>query len=186
MLSSTEYDSRFSEKLDLIRSIDKPLDQITVSEICTRNGMSRNRFYRLFPTKEDMFHWLIGYCFAISLDEVGKSLTWQEGVEGFLAAMDEDRAFILDASLELIEKPKLLRLPFETSREGNIIKTLTDYKKRDVDASLRLEIQTYVISEENLARQWLLPNGFTDATEYSQTWINCIPRNLYEALELRR
>lgn len=186
MISPIEYDARFDEKLAIIRSVKEPLEQVTVSDICKRVGISRNRFYRLFSTKEEMFHWLIGYYFAISLDEVGKSLTWQEGIEAYLTAANDDRSFILNASLGLIEKPKLLRLPFETSRASTIVKTLTEYKRREISPALQLEIQTYVVAEENLSRQWLAPNDFTDMAKYAQTWADCVPRNLYEALELKR
>ena len=50
-------DADVQAKLHIMHAVDRSLDQITVTQICTRAGISRQAFYRHFPDKYSLHWW---------------------------------------------------------------------------------------------------------------------------------
>lgn len=74
-----QKDKAFSTRLRILKSVDKPLEIITVNDICENAGISRQTFYNHFESKYMLRSWLSEYCEQFSLDRIGIDLSWEEG-----------------------------------------------------------------------------------------------------------
>lgn len=66
-------------KTKIFFAIDKPIEKITVSEICEKVDISRQTFYNNFETKYDIIPWWGMWCDTFFVDEIGRKYTWEEG-----------------------------------------------------------------------------------------------------------
>lgn len=70
---------------------DKPLPEITVSDICNAHGISRSTFYRLFGGVDDILMWYQNFASDIGMHRAGIMYTFKEGQYTTLALLDRFR-----------------------------------------------------------------------------------------------
>ena len=70
---------------------DKPLPEITVSDICNAHGISRSTFYRLFGGVDDILMWYQNFASDIGMHRAGIMYTFKEGQRTTLALLDRFR-----------------------------------------------------------------------------------------------
>ena len=80
---------------ELMRTI--PLDKITVKEIVSRCGTTRQTFYRNFKDKYDLVNWYFDRIIKKTIHQMGISLTMQEGLVKKFEFMREDKPFFVSA-----------------------------------------------------------------------------------------
>ena len=66
-------------KLKIMHAVDRSLDQITVSRVCERAGVSRQTFYRNFDSKYSLHWWWPMHVHRFYLAEVGRTIDWETG-----------------------------------------------------------------------------------------------------------
>lgn len=157
---------------------------MTVSAICKKCGISRKKFYTMFESKYDIMYWYLDFCFSVSLYKIGRSLTWHEGVTTCLELVEQERPFFLADYEDLVQKQKSYYWPLKARRIEVIEETLALRGLTQPSAALRLEASIYSNWVPDLIRHWLQPNDFLNLEEYVGFWIDCVPKGLYEALEL--
>lgn len=74
-----------------------PLDKITVKEIVSLCGTSRQTFYRNFKDKYDLVNWYFDRIVQKTIKQMGVSLTHREGLVKKFEFMLEDKAFFTSA-----------------------------------------------------------------------------------------
>ncbi len=74
-----------------------PLDKITVKEIVTLCGTTRQTFYRNFKDKYDLVNWYFDRIIKKTIQQMGVSLTLYEGLVKKFEYMKEDKAFFVSA-----------------------------------------------------------------------------------------
>ena len=62
----------------MLKSVDRPLEVISVNDICKNAGISRQTFYNHFESKYMLRSWWSEYCEQFSLDRIGIDLSWEE------------------------------------------------------------------------------------------------------------
>lgn len=80
---------------ELMRTI--PLDKITVKEIVSRCGTTRQTFYRNFKDKYDLVNWYFDRIIKKTIRQMGISLTLREALVKKFEYMREDKPFFVSA-----------------------------------------------------------------------------------------
>ena len=93
-----QKDKAFSMRLRILKSVDKPLEIITVNDICENAGISRQTFYNHFESKYMLRSWLSEYCEQFSLDRIGIDLSWEEGSIRYAQLMLSPGNFIFQSA----------------------------------------------------------------------------------------
>lgn len=70
---------------------EKPLSEITVSEICNAQGISRSTFYRLFGGVDDILMWYQNFTSDIGMHRVGITYTFKQGQVTTMTLLDRFR-----------------------------------------------------------------------------------------------
>lgn len=172
------------ERLSVVRSIDAPLDTLTVNGICAKCGITRKKFYSLFETKQQIIYWYVELCASLTLQEIGIERSWRDGVSTFLELIDEQRPFLSADAPTLANKPKSHFWELGAKRLANIERAISICGKSPMTPRLRQEVALYSETVPRLVNQWLLPNDFEGRDDYVQFWLDCVPRGLYDALDI--
>ena len=80
---------------ELMKTI--PLDKITVKEIVTNCGTTRQTFYRNFKDKYDLVIWYFDKIVQKTIKQMGVSLTLKEGLVKKFTLMKQDKTFFISA-----------------------------------------------------------------------------------------
>ena len=80
---------------ELMKTI--PLDKITVKEIVSRCGTTRQTFYRNFKDKYDLVNWYFDRIVKKTIEQMGISLTLREALVKKFEYVKEDKHFFTSA-----------------------------------------------------------------------------------------
>lgn len=72
--------SAFGTKLAILQAIDRPVSELSVTEICDKAGVSRTTFYRHFDSKLDIVPWWGLWCSEQYTFQIGRKYSWEEGM----------------------------------------------------------------------------------------------------------
>lgn len=173
----------FDARIAVFRAIDAPVSELTVADLCNRAGITRKRFYTLFEGKEDVFRWYLDLVFNASLYEVGRSLTWGEGVRSCLSYIADERK-VFAASYGGHCDPASRYWVLKGKRVDEMIRTLKDNGVH-ITTMLDLEMDLYSSAVPTLIRRWVTAPDALTLDAYTACWIDCVPTTLKEALELK-
>lgn len=74
-----DVEKGLATKLRIVCAIDRPIDEMTVSEICQKAGVSRQTFYNHFESKDELLPWWGIWCDTHYLAQIGRTYSWEEG-----------------------------------------------------------------------------------------------------------
>ena len=158
--------------------------EVTIDELCRAAGSSKSSFYRMFSGKVDIVLWFQELVLSQSLDEIGRTLTWQEGFmrayEGFrIAPTAINAAMAFDGADSPVDNH--LRHTI-----GSLSKTITEVKGRPLDEELRFEIDYFAHSLRMLlvTETWTTAYGQHDYRLMADLLARCVPRDLFDALNV--
>lgn len=80
-------------RMRFIHAVDRPINKLTVEQLCRSVGVSRQTFYHYFPSKAHMPLWYSSFCDEVTLREIGRTLSWNEGLQSYLALLSREREF---------------------------------------------------------------------------------------------
>lgn len=175
--------SDFDERIAVFHSIDAPIENLTVAELCKRAGISRKRFYTLFEGKEDIFHWFLNLVFEASLYEVGRSLTWEEGIRACLSYIADEKN-VFAASYKKGGGPSSRYWALHRERMEEATRTL-NMRGISITSKLSLEIDLFSSAVPTLIRYWVEAPESCTIDDYAACWLDCIPDTLKDAMELK-
>jgi len=178
-----QTDPDFDFKMTLLHAIDRPLSELTVSQLCRVCGIAHSTFYRHFASKYDMVPWYALTCERWYLDEIGRTLTWHEGLSAHLSLLQKERdafAFAvrqsgLQAALDRVER----------MRRGVLLETLRAYRQTPPTEKMTRYVEAYVHIEAWLVTKWSRSGMALESDALAEILENCVPQPLYEALDLR-
>lgn len=70
----------------------KALKHISVRDITTECGLTRQVFYRYFHTRDDLLRWIYGQDFAAAFQNC-ENITWDEMIDRMMTALQKRREF---------------------------------------------------------------------------------------------
>lgn len=119
-----ELPSGHETRLRIIHAVDRPISNLTVEELCSKVGISRQTFYNYFPSKAHMALWYSAFCDQVTLREIGRTLSWREGLQSYLELLLREREF-LSFTLDPMEKSRGERNLAVDRLESHLRETVT-------------------------------------------------------------
>lgn len=177
----SEIPSDFNKRIAVMHVVDRPLEDLTVDDICKRCGISRSKFYEMFKSKYDIGYWYLDLVYKLTLGKIGRTLTWREGIVSCLELMDQERTYYGHTSRTPENVPNLYWVV-----QGDRVKDMERVLKERaiaISPGLRIQMKLYAELVDKLLRCWVEPNEIGSVEQYADLWISCIPNELYACLE---
>lgn len=172
-------------RLRILKSIDKPLEVISVNDICKKVGISRQTFYNYFESKYMLRSWWSEYCEQFTLDRIGINLSWEEGSIRYARLMLSPGNFIFkSASSNRAESEPYERILVD--RRISALKNACLYRNIEITSDLEFAIQHYAQSLRLCGNEISAQgeNAFAGINEISKRFVLIVPAVLYDALQL--
>ena len=180
-----QYDNTFSLRLRILKSVDKPLEAITVNEICEKAGISRQTFYNHFESKHMLRSWWSECCEEQSLDRIGIDLSWEEGSIRYAQLVLSVGGFIFkSASNNRAESEPYEHILVE--RRVNALHKACAYRNVDISPDIEYTIHHYAECLRLCGNEIsaLGEHAFAGLNEISKRFVLIVPAILYDALQL--
>ena len=180
-----QNDKSFSMRLHILKSVDKPLETISVNDICNKAGISRQTFYNHFESKYMLRSWWSEYCEKLSINRIGIDLSWEEGTIRYVQTMLSPGDFIFkSASNNRPESEPYERILVE--RRVDALKAACSYRKVEITPDLEFAIHHYAQSSRLCGNEIsaLGEDAFEGINDISKRFVLIVPAILYDALQL--
>jgi AcrR family transcriptional regulator len=169
-------------KLKIMHAVKQPLDSLTVETICRKAGISKQTFYRHFGTKFSIPIWFTNWLESITLDEIGRSLTFREALEEYFTTIRSEKDFFANSATNVYDSSEWRqKLP---KRRATIEETLVEFKKIEITDELLFCIDAYTVIEAYYAAQHFSEGMIKDPILLAHHIEQCVPQILYRAMLL--
>lgn len=177
MLASPDMAMKFA----ILHAVDRPLDELSVREICGKAGISRDTFYRHFNSKYGIPVWHGKLVQSLYLDQAGRTTDWETGYCHDFRLLAEERDFYAFAFKHLgrfnDEFPEM-----NEHRKAVLLETLRDWHGVDVDDGLMFCLDAFVMLETVLVTRWLRAGCDKTPEVFAKRMMSVIPAALLEAM----
>lgn len=176
----SEIPPDFSKKVAVMRVIDRPLEDLTVDDICCRCGISRSKFYEMFKSKFDIGYWYLNLVYRLALGKIGRTLSWKEGIVASLELMDQERTYFRHTVGTPDNVPNLY-----WAVQGDRVASMEEIlRERGIALTpeLRVEMLLYAGNIDRMLRMWVNAEVDMSREQFADLWIDCIPDGLFAAL----
>ncbi len=170
-------------KMKILHAVDKSLDRMTVSEICKNAGIPRQTFYRHFKSKFDIPWWHTIFCRQFFLDQIGRSMSWEEGYYHHLRLIVQEEDFYRKSLQYSINTP-YGRTVLPEHRKKVLVNTLVNYRHIDPNENLLFLIEYFSKTETEIINDWFRSNDPVDIDRWTDDLVSIIPHRLYAAIQL--
>lgn len=170
-------------KLHIMHAVDRSLDQITITELCARAGISRQTFYRHFDSKYDLHWWWPTYAHRFYLVEVGRTIDWETGYFHHIRLLSLEKDFFKVATQYTLDIPTD-RTIMPHFRKCALIETLQDYRRIGVDDELAFCVDSWVHLETDILTKWYRLGTTPPPKEAAAKLVSIMPPLLYEAFKV--
>lgn len=172
-------------RIHILKSVDKPLEDITVNEICKNAKISRQTFYNHFESKYMLRSWWSEHCEQFSLDRIGIDYSWEEGSIRYAQMMLSPGNFIFKSATAHWADPE----PYEVAlitRRVNALKKACAYRgieiTPDLDYAMHLYARSFRLCGNEISA--LGEETFKGIDAIGKRFVLIIPAVLYDALQL--
>lgn len=165
----------------ILHAVDRPLDQLTVGDICVRCGISRQTFYRYFKSKDDISIWYTSYSRRLTLDQMGRTLGCYDSYCAHFAMLRQERDFLCHSSAGGDVPAR--RWGTSSLRESTLLETLACWHGIEADDELRFDIQFFVYGEAEMGRRWFASRMEEEPSSYARKMVSAMPPRLRQLLE---
>lgn len=181
-----ELPEGYKMRMSILHAVDRPLSQLTVEDLCAKVGISRQTFYNYFSSKNDMPLWYSSFCDEITLREIGRTLTWRDGLTGYFELLKREQRFF-GYTLDKMERNRGDRLRAAGRVERHFRETV---EKRMGQGALNEEMEFCIKAcADMLVTQvsgWFDSDMKLEPKVMARYVENCVPYGLHRALELRQ
>lgn len=168
-------------RVRIIKAIDRPIEQLSIDDICQVASISKQTFYSRFSSKYDIANWYCARFEERTLCQIGRTLTWEEGVLAHFTTISKQSNFLrwtsYNGSKDTGEATKV-------RRRAAILETLQNHRKVEVDQRLQFLIEAYLDMEIFLCAEWFRVGCNPSADIFTTYYLDCVPAKLYQAMQL--
>lgn len=162
---------------------DKPLDKITIKDICEDCEVNRQTFYYHFQDIYDMIDWIYTGEAIKAIDGKKTYNTWQQGYLHIFEYILENKAFVLP-TYHSISREHLERYLYEETYQ--LLQDVIEEKAKDIpvrDKDKAFIANTYKFCFVGLVLEWLENGMKEDPHAIIERLSILLGGNLEEALE---
>lgn len=156
---------------------NKTIDTITVGEIITHSGLSRQTFYRHFLDKYDLMNWHFDQLLMKSFAEMGKGETIFDGLVKKLSFVKQERLFF-EAGFRSDSQNSLQQHDFEMIL--NFYKQLIESKTDQIVDNLYSSLEMYCQGSIYFTVKWVKDGMGDDVETVAKQLVDAIPNNVYQ------
>ena len=172
----------FETKIKVLHAVDKPINLMSLDELCTKAGISRQTFYKHFDSKYSIALWYSNFCSTHFIFQVGRRYTWHDGLEMHFAMLCKELDFLARSATGNLRKQlgdeQRCRLREEWTH------TLERTKGVTVDREMAFYIATFSSIVVETTGGWLLDASRSVPVDEHVRWLECcIPQPLHEAMD---
>ena len=176
-------DPDVQEKLRIMHAVDRSLDQITVTELCARAGISRQAFYRHFADKYSLHWWWPTFVHRFYLVEAGRTIDCETGYVNHIRLLSREKDFFCIATQYTLNI-STERTVMPHFRKCALLETLQDYRQVEINDELMFCLDSWVKLETKVLTEWYRLDTTPPPEEAAHMLTNVMPRMLYDALLL--
>lgn len=163
-------------RLRILRAVTKPIEEMTVSQISSAAGVSRQTFYSLFASKYDIAYWYLKKAESRFLVEIGRTLSLSDGISNYFEFLERERPSLANA---FERKPDKRELRERLDYLINEMLQTASGKGVDIDEDFKFCVSYTVESANCLVASWCLHGGASDdAKTMARRLKMCIPQRL--------
>lgn len=185
-MDETKRELLVDTKFHIMHSITKPLKDLTVKQICEDAGISRQTFYRCFSTKEDIPYWYSQHIEKLALNEIGRTLTWEEGHKRHCEYLCRERDSLSIMLKETLPLPFFGGHPSSANRRNTMLRTLREWRDIEPNDDLLFCITAFSHMELVVFQEWCRQGLYEDPALYGRRMCSLVPPLLYNAMQLPR
>lgn len=174
----------FATKLRILKAIDRPIDEMSVSELCQKAGVSRPTFYHHFESKYDLLPWWGIWCDAHYTDLVGTVYSWEEAYLRSCHLLHWGRPYLVKGFQNGCPIDRFGSYPVSQNRVATLSRTVRTLTGSEPTPELLDCIQTLShVESEQVIR--LCRDGWSEPPLVTvRRFLSCVPPLLYEAIQL--
>lgn len=158
----------------------RPLDEITVTDIVTHSGMSRQTFYRYFQDKYDLVNWYFERLAQKSFKQMGVSLTLKEGLLKKFTFIEKEKHFFAQA-FQSRDRNSLLHYDYES-----ILQFYTDIILKKTGSPLpndiRFLLEMYCRGSIDMTVKWATSEIRIPPEQMAELLVEALPSRLRDLL----
>ena len=162
-------------KLSTLKSITRPIDEMTVKELCRETGISRQTFYTYFESKYDIAYWYMELCETATFNDFHSRDEWRAALDDYAALMYEHRENLQYAFSMTPHDIEIL------PRFEHLVKMLSNVFERThgllAERDVRC-ISQYVFAFRDSVISWCLDGMEPCPSDFSQLCYDSIPHHL--------
>ena len=170
-------------RLRFMRAVDRPLEQVTVGQLCRSVGVSRQTFNH-FSSKMDIPLWYSALCDELTLGEIGRTLTWKQGLEAYFELLYRERRF-LGFTADRMETKKGERVRAANRVESHLRRLLEDRGVHPIEPEMQFCLHVSSSLVVTVVSDWFDSGMALSPAEIAQYTELCIPAMVHRATELR-
>ncbi len=186
-LATMDIPKGFEVRLRIIHAMvelsgEGTLKTATVGEICDRAGISRNTFYRYFAGKSEAVAWYFDFLCEQTLSQIGRTLTWQEGLTLLYQNLAQDIVFFAEQQdADAMDSPQKMgaRMTYDHWRE-----TLLSYQDVELNTRIMYQLEQWSAMALGLGINAIkrMREGSTPE-EQGELVASCVPQDLRELMD---
>lgn len=170
-------------KMNILHSVDRSLDCMTISEICKKANISRQTFYRHFRSKYDIPWWFSIFCRQFYLNEIGRTISWRTGYYHHIRLLSTEREFFKKSIQYSINTP-FGQTVMPQNRQTVLLETLKTYRNVPIDHNMQFLVEMFSKLECEVLNDWFRSDAETDLVVWTDDLVSLVPDRLYRALDI--
>jgi len=187
MTRAYEIPKGYETRMRILKSVNQLLQEtsveaLSVVDICSAVPISRQTFYRYFEDKYDAINWYHRIDAEKSLAEIGRTLTWYEGVLNSLRYVFEEQEFYKKTLHSNRDYSSLVNYSMRCNAE-DWRKTITEYNNYELTRELELELQLWVRTGAQIVADWVKDGFKYTPEEFARILDGCRPQNLQRIMD---
>jgi AcrR family transcriptional regulator len=180
MAMDTVFSGRLELMRKILRSIDRPIEDMTVTDVCAASKVSRQTFYTYFKSKYDIAYWYVSLAEELYLFEIGRVLSLEDGLQAFFAFLYRER----DAMVNAFEKaPSKREVRHRLERSISEFSSTLQRNGFDMTDDALFCLDFIVESANCLLASWCLQGMKVDPETMARRLALCVPALFTDALK---
>lgn len=179
--SGFEMPGGLSTRMAIAHAVDKPIDEMSVTQICKRAGISRQAFYKYFSSKYGVSIWFAQMCQDLYLNQVGRRYTCIDGYSRHFRLLSTERElFFNTASGGDVPSKKWGNI---RGRTGALLETLVSYCGLERTPELEFKVEFFIYGEIEMGRRWMANRMVEQPEVLARRMVASMPEGMCAALD---
>ncbi len=161
---------------------EKPLDSLSVKEICEHAHVSRQTLYAHFADKYDVTTWFVLDYLRGTMRGLGTEYGWREAYRRVFSFV-ENNASVFALLTESEDRNSITETTLRTSRDDFTYSYMRRYGEEPGDL-IAFQIRHFALLTCTIPSEWAKGGCPWGVEGFLERFITLVPRDLYEALDV--